>query len=203
MDRVFNMQLGIKEVIDCYGVWQVVWGSCSTGPGAQCHGETGRRAKHVASWACCSKKCKSSRISPADLQATLSLNWKEGFKKNRYQGHFQTPLLGHFQTPRFRVTSKHLLRVTSKHTFRVLGAGTRELGVWWWGLGTPLTPFKGHFQTQTHLGFWGLGQRNLGFRGGAWGLPQHHSRLTSKHTFRVLGLGQGNLGFRGGAWGLP
>ena len=73
----------------------------------------------------------------------------------------------------------------------------------------PNTTISGHFQTpfeglpNTRLGFWGLGQGNLGFRGGAWRLPQHHSRLTSKHTFRVLGLGQGNLGFRGGAWRLP
>ena len=41
--------------------------------------------------------------------------------------------------------------------------------------------------------FLGAGTRDLGLRGGAWGLP-----------FRFFWrLGQGDLGLRGGAWGLP
>ena len=53
-----------------------------------------------------------------------------------------------------RVTSKHNFWVTSKHS----------------DFGSLPNTIYGSLPN-TRLGFWGLGQGNLGFRGGAWGLP--------------------------------
>ena len=57
-----------------------------------------------------------------------------------------------------------------------------------WAMGLGDQPFR----------FWGLGQGDLGFRGGTW-LGTTLMRFGGQ-PFRFWGLGQGDLGFRGGTW---